>query len=240
MRKTLAMVLLGFLAACSSGETQRGPEPTASAPEFVNGGECVPDTEGLHPRAGCVTSAHGGGASLFIYAIVGNDDRPKRWRLRYEADDVEIDQPLEAGNPFSYPRAIGAIDVEGDGAQEWLIKTVDLASHGTNWQRLHLFVHDDDRFVPVRYEGEPLSVNVGGPSRLGEGARCDDGHFVLLRTEAQNRINTVWSFSERFFERKGAHVEFITRREGRLRLTGYNDPDLDPYYQLECGDFLYP
>ena len=216
------------------------PEATPLSPEFVNGGECAPDTEGLHPRAGCVTSTHNELATLYVYAIVGRDSRPKRWRVRFEADSMSIDQPLDAGNPFSYPRALAAIDVNGDGVVEWLIKSVDLAGHGTNWQRLEILVVEDESLEPVSFEGQPFYVNVGGISRMGEGARCDGNHFVLLRTEAENRKNTVWSFSERMLEIEGTKAKYVDRRSGELQLSDYNDPQLDPYYEVMCGSFVYP
>lgn len=208
--------------------------------EFVNGGECPPAPSDLGDDAGCFSQVGTARETVAVYALVGPDSRPLKWRIRYESDETRIDQPLKAGNPFSYPRAIGPIDVEGDGSREWLIKTVDLASHGTNWQRLQLFIIDGNRLSPLRYESEPLSINVGGTSRMGEGGRCDDGRFVLLRTEAEDRQNTIWWYSERVLQIDGFEATLITRREGELRLSDYNDPDLDPYYSVECGDFVYP
>ena len=235
------MIALCLLCACSSAAQREGaePSPVAALPEFVNGGDCVSD-QTIGPDAGCVTSTHNEDASLFVYAIVGNDSRPKRWRIRLDSDAGMIDESLTAGNPFSYPRALAAIDVNGDGTDEWVIKAVDLAGHGTNWQRLEIFVVEGDDLVPVTLEDELLFVNVGGTSRLGEGARCDGDHFVLLRTEAENRQNTVWSFSERMYEIRGSEATFVDRRDGELQLSDYNDPQLDPYYGITCGEFLYP
>ena len=234
----VALVAIGCFDSPSESEPRR-PTPEASVPEFVNGGECVPD-DTIGADAGCVTSTHNDDASLFVYAIVGEDSRPKRWRIRLDSDEGEIDEPLKAGNPFSYPRALAAIDVNGDGTDEWVIKNVDLAGHGTNWQRLEIFVVEGDDLVPVTLDDELLFVNVGGTSRLGEGARCDGEHFVLLRTEAENRQNTVWSFSERMFEIRGSEATYVDRRDGKLQLSDYNDPQLDPYYRITCGEFLYP
>ena len=234
------VALILALAGCSPDEATPSVTATPSPPRFVNGGDCLPDVDDLHPRAGCVTSTHTDDSSLFVYALVGKDDRPRGWRFRYRSDGREIDEPLEAGNPFSYPRAIAAIDVNADGIEEWVIKNTDLASHGTNWQRLELFTLLGDELVPVVLDGEPLWVNVGGPSRLGEGARCDDGRFVLLRVWAVNRQNTEWNYSERLYEIEGSKARFIRRREGELTLTDYNDPKLDPYYRLECDGYVYP
>ena len=236
----MCVFLLGSSCSESAPIADR-PRPTPSPSGFINGGPC-PETEfeRLGPRAGCVTFAHNADAALFVYALVDADSMPQRWRIRYETEGSEIDRPLDAGNPFSYPRAIAPIDVDGDGTDEWLIKAVDLAGHGTNWQRLQVFEVTDDDLVPLSFEGQPLFVNVAGISRMGEGARCEDRNFVLLRTEAENRQNTIWSYSERILRVTGATAELVDRREGRLRLSDYNDPDLDPYYRLECGDLVYP
>ena len=245
MRNLVLCLVFVALGACARTEAERPdasePSPTPPPVEFVNSGVCpAADLPSLGNRTGCVTTTHTDDATLFVYAIVDKQSFPLRWRIRYETDAVEFDGPLDAGNPFSYPRAIGAIDIDEDGSHEWVIKAVDLAGHGTNWQRLHIFVVDDSGLRVVTYEGQPLYMNVAGISRMGEGARCDGGRLVLLRTEARNRQNTVWDYSERVMELEGTKVELIRRREGVLRLTDYNDPKLDPYYRLECGDLVYP
>src|SRR5687767_2392616 len=205
MNRSLVFVLAAVLwVSCSDGEPSH-PLPTRSAPEFVNGGDCVPDTSNrLHPKAGCVTTTHGSSGALSVYAIIGRDSRPRTWRINLDTGSMVTDSELDAGNSFSYPRALAAVDINGDGAEEWLIKAVDLAGHGTNWQRLQIFVPDEEEDLePVTLDGGPFYVNVGGTSRMGEGARCDGRFFVLLRTEAENRQNTEWSFSERMFRIEG-------------------------------------
>lgn len=245
VRTLLSSVIVAvLLAGCSGAEPRRAVEPSLSPPpvDFVNGGVCVPDaTNRLHPKAGCVTTAHGTGGALSVYAILDRESRPRLWRINLDTGSVVSDTELEAGNPFSYPRALSAVDVNGDGEEEWLIKAVDLAGHGTNWQRLQLFLQtEDDDLEVLTVDGEPFYVNVGGISRMGEGGRCDGRTFVLLRTEAENRQNTVWSFSERRYEIRGSEAVFVDRRDGELQLSDYNDPQLDPYYRITCGDFLYP
>lgn len=121
-----------------------------------------------------------------------------------------------------------------------MIKAVDLAGHGTNWQRLQIFDVAADRLGPITYEGEPLYANVAGISRMGEGLRCENGRLVLLRAEAKDRRNTIWKYSERVLEITASKATLIDRREGTLRLSDYNDSDLDPYYQARCRDVVYP
>jgi hypothetical protein len=179
-----------------------------------------------------VTSA----GALTIYATLDQADIPTSWRVRVGS----VDQVLHAGNAFTYPRALAELDVDGDGLSEWLIKTFDLAGHGTNWQQLGLFVLRGGRLRQVRSEGEPFAVRVGGISRMGEGAACRDGAFVLMRAVARDRQNVRWEYSERTFRLAGSMVEETGRTDGILHLTDYNDPKLDPYYAIHCHGFSYP
>lgn len=236
--------MLIVLAACSSNEPEAGsapsPSPSSSA-TFINGGHCPPADSGDLPEyAGCVTIASNEEATVTVYAFLDKDSFPTRWMIRYGSGEEMFEDRLDAGNPFSYPRALAAIDVNGDGEDEWLIKNVDLAGHGTNWQRLELLVLEGDRLVPVTVDGELLYVNVAGISRMGEGARCEGGHFFLLRTWALDRQNTTWAYSEREYEIEGSEARLLDRHEGRLHLSDYNDPKLDPYYRLECEGYVYP
>lgn len=206
------------------------PSPTRA---FVNGGECPESaSDELPADSGCVTTA----GALSVYARLAGDGRPVSWHTSLDG----IDQRLEAGNAFSYPRAIAELDVVGTGEPEWLIKTYDLASHGTNWQQLGLFVLSGEGLEQVTYEGDPFPIRVGGISRMGEGARCVQDGLVILRTEAENRRNTRWSTSSTRYRIEGTRASKGRRLGGMLRLRGYNDPKLDPFYRFECGDFIYP
>lgn len=234
------VVVVVVLGGCASERPIDEVVPGAPSPSatFINGGPCPLADPSFPTDAGCVTTGEDG--ALSVYAILDEETFPRHWRIRLDAGGRVIDQPLEAGNRFSYPRAIAGIDINGDSVREWLIKAVDLASHGTNWQRLEFFVATDESLEPTTIDGEPLWVNVGGTSRMGEGARCDGEHFVLLRTEAENRKNTRWSFSERTYEIDGTEATLLDRRTGEHHLSDYNDPQLDPYYQVTCGTFVYP
>ncbi len=245
MRRLIFCLVLLLVGACADQVPQRnraanGPSPSVPEVDFIGGQKCPGARPDRDPATGCVTTSQGEQGTLSVYAIVGEDDLPREWRIRLETDQSLIDQVLKAGGRFSYPHAIAPMDVNSDGVEEWLIKNVDLASHGTNWQRLQLLTVEGDKLVPIRLEDEPFHVNVGGPSRMGEGARCDGEHFVLLRTWALDRQNTKWAYSERFYEVEGSAATFVERREGRYEVTDYNDPKIDPYYQVTCGSFVYP
>ncbi|MDQ5815795.1 MAG: hypothetical protein M3516_05830, partial [Actinomycetota bacterium] len=141
---------------------------------------------------------------------------------------------------FSYPRAVGASDVDGDGDQEWWVKVMDLAGHGAPWARLNLFFVTDDALTPLASGGKPLAINYGGISRFGEGAECNEGRLVLLRAEAQSPRNTRWTVSKRPFELRATTALPLERNEDSLTIEDYNDPDLDPYYRVACDGFIYP
>jgi hypothetical protein len=101
----------------------------------------------------------------------------------------------------------------------------------------NVFAYRDGGLRTVDYERSPLALNVGGISRLGEGIECIDGNLVLLRAEAQNTRNTRWSYSARVFAVDES--DFIERTTGRLTISDYNDPALDRFYGLNCGDLHY-
>jgi hypothetical protein len=236
-----AVAAMSFACSASEPSPRAAPSPTASSTDFISGGPCPPVDVGELPEdAGCVTSAEGSRATLVVYALVDDERIPRSWHIRLETDIGAIDQPLDAGNPYSYPRAIGAADVNGDGFEDWWVKANDLTGHGTPWQRANLFVQVLDSLALVTLEGEPLPINVGGISRLGEGATCRGGHLVLLRAEARNVRNTRWVYSERTYEIDGTRALLIRRTEDVLRLTDYNDPKLDRFYAIRCNGLRYP
>lgn len=91
-----ALSALLLLVTCSEPTSRREEASTTPTPaEFVNGGQC-PETDfaRLKDRAGCVTIAHNDDAALFVYAIVGNDSIPARWRIRYESERSGSTSPL--------------------------------------------------------------------------------------------------------------------------------------------------
>lgn len=232
VRWPLACVLL---AACSGGGDAAAPKPTIVDAEFVNGAECPPSRHGdLPDDAGCVSSAAREGERLRVYALLGRDMRPRLWRLHFVSGDGDVEQRLRAGNVTSYPRALGATDLDSDGTAEWWVKVRDYASHGAAWAGLHLFVFTGDALVPVEHEGAPLTVDFGGISRLGEGATCHDGRLVTLRVWARDRGNTKWWISERTYELDGTTARLAGKRRRSLVIESYSDPRLARNYRVEC------
>lgn len=238
------LVAMVLLVACSDGSpTLPGDPPASPSPSetaFSDQGVCPPSSDPALPaNAGCVTRVEEGSEILQVYGLLDDESLPRRWRARLTSDQGEIDRPLNFGN--DYPRAAGASDVDGDGRPEWWVKTANFASHGAPWSQLLLFFVRDGSLIPLRLEGEPLGINYGGISRLGEGARCRPGRLILLRAEAKNVRNTRWVTSERTFRIEGTKATLEGREEGVLRIDNYNDPDLDPYFMVDCyGTKLTP
>lgn len=249
-RKMVAAIALVCSIAGACGGDDAGvaaPTPTparspSDEPEFFSGGEC-PATPypGLPEGSGCVTSVADDGARLFVYALLDGKSKPRTWRVRLVEGSREIDQRLREANVWSYPRALGATDVEGDGRREWWIKVADYGSHGAAWGGLDVYLVRRGALRPITFEGRPLTVDFGGISRLGQGAVCRDGDLVLLRVWARDRQNTRWWVSERTLELDGGRARFAGRRQRTIVVDGYTDPDLVRNYRVEChGTTLTP
>lgn len=233
---TLAVALVA--AACAGDEGPREPAarvPEAADPEFINGGECPASRhEDLPAAAGCVSTVVNGDETLRVYAVLDEEAKPRAWRVRLDGGGRDVDQRLRAGNVASYPRAVGVTDLDDDGVPEWWVKTADYASHGAPWAGLSLFVADGSALARVTYDGEPLTINFGGISRLGEGAACRDGHLVTLRAWTLDRQNRHWKVSERRFRLAGATARLVDKKRYSLDVESYTDPDLQRNYRVEC------
>jgi hypothetical protein len=216
-------------------------------PEFVNGGVCRSVTDGiLLEEIGCVSGASGdfdgdgGGERVMVYARLAGG-RPESWSLRVELSGGPIVQPLEAGTGDSYPRVVGAADIDGDGQDEIFVKVLDQLYHSGATRVLNVFVLEGNDLALLRDEGEePLNLRVGGLSRFGEGVDCRRGEMVLLRGESTNRLHTLWRFSERHYRVTGARAHLLERTEGVLVADDYNDPALDAFFELRCGELSVP
>jgi hypothetical protein len=247
VRRLGVLVLVALLiGSCSEASPRAQDEPRPLPTDFTNGSTCERlEVSRLPENSGCATEVEddaagdGSPATLMVYALLDDDGYPRSWHTRLRTSSGTSDQPLDAGSRYSYPRAVGAEDVDGDGGSEWFIKTLDLGGHGTSWKQLNVYVLNGARLEVVTFEGEPLALRVGGTSRMGEGIGCHDGRLELLRAEAQNIRNTHWETSVRSFELDGSKASFVARTGGRLNLSDYNDPDLNPFYRLNCGELTY-
>lgn len=233
LRAGIGLVCL-LLASCDGGVSGGPAKKRMEDPPFVNGQECPASRHDDLPDAGCVSSVAEGGERLTVYALLDRRDKPRVWRMRYSSGGHSADIGLDAGNVTSYPRAVGVTDLDFDGEREWWVKVRDYASHGAAWAGLNLFVVRGDTLVPIEHEGEPLTIDFGGISRLGEGATCRDGELVALRVWARDRQNTRWWVSERTFRIAGARARLLGRRRVPLAIEDYADEDLARNYRVEC------
>ena len=243
---TLTLTVALVATACNEPTGSGSGKLASSLPEFSNGGLCDPfPTPDLPRDAGCITTVRGdvdgdgGGDALTVYARTADDQLPRSWRLRVQTRNQVIDRPLDAGTEFSYPRAVGAADVDGDERDEWFVKTLDLSGHGTAWLQLSLFTLQGGHISIVEYENRPLALRVGGVSRTGEGVACEDGGLMLLRAEARNVRNTRWDTSTRAFALDGGRARLLNRSTDTLKVEDYNDPALDAFYSLDCAELHY-
>jgi hypothetical protein len=236
--RTFVLVAV-LLAACSGESAPQPPEAEATSspsdPPFVNGSPCPASAHDELPEdAGCVSSVTGEGEQLLVYALLDPEDMPRRWRIRLSRDGEAVDQRLRAGNVTSYPRAVGVTDLNDDGDREWWVKTADYASHGAPWAGLSIFLATGDELARVTYKGEPLVVNFGGITKLGEGAVCRDGRLVVLRAWTLDRQNKHWRVSERTYELAGTRARFVGRTRRSFAVESYTDPDLVENYRVSC------
>lgn len=235
--------MLLSVTACDEGRLAERPSQdqvlnTASpGGTFVNRGRCPPAGVDLLPAgSGCVSSVANRDETLYVYASLDARGEPSSWRMHLDSPEGDIDQRLDAG--LDYPRAAGAVDLEGDGISEWFVKVTDYASHGAPWARLNLFINDGMSLVPLTLDGEPMAINYGGISRLGEGARCEPGGITLLRTEAQDPQNTRWRLIERRYRIAGTKAIFVDRTEETIKVDSYVDPQLRRYFHVECFEVV--
>ncbi|MFN2595352.1 MAG: hypothetical protein ABR579_10750 [Actinomycetota bacterium] len=232
----IGAVALTLLTACAHTVPHAQEKTSAVAPAatFVNGGTCEPTSEpGLPPNAGCVTSVTAARESVTVYALVDHG-RPSSWRIKLETPDGNEDQRLYGGTVTSYPRAVAVVDVDRDGDPDWWVKARDYTSHGAPWAGLYLFVQNGDSISPAEYQGKSLVIDFGGISRRGNGAICRDGDLLLLQADARDPHNRRWDTVQRRFALNGDRATLVDTVRGVLHISGYNDPDLDPYYEVQC------
>lgn len=236
------------------------PSPTSSSSVrsniFTSEDPCPPDDSATFgDDAGCVSSATGafdgapGDEELVVYARLDANGFPRSWHIAAVSEGrVTSRRYLQAANDITYPRVIGATDFDRDGDDEALVSVVHHPLHGVVAQDLALFVlGSDQRIVRLSSEGgeefKLTSFNIG---RLGEGARCEDidgderRELILTRLWSVDRQNRVWKSSERRYEWVGNKVRFVGRKTGTLRVSGYNDPALDPYFYVRCDEVHVP
>lgn len=258
----IAMILIASaLASCAparepvtSGSSR--PSPTTSNGNlFVSGEPCTGSSISfLPPRAGCVSLARADldgdqrEDTIAVYADVDARDLPTSWHIGFDLGSGRlISRMLNAGTEISYPKIVGATDIADDGRAEVFVTLVDHFLHGAVTHDLGLFALVDGDLRRVRQRGVgPFTFASVRFTRLAEGARCVDvlgderREFVTTRLWSVHRQNRLWRWSKRIYERVGRELVFRARRTGRLRVSGYNDPALDPFFEVRCDHVVLP
>ena len=264
----LSVVTL-LLAGCASDGTgtsdgavagSPSPEPSASPTArkhlFVTGEACEPDRSGTFgPRVGCVTSARGryddgpNDKEIAVHARVDAEGFPTSWHIALlEGGEVVSSSRVPVAGDVSYPAVIGATDFDGDGDDEAMVSIAQHPLHGIVGQDLALFVVGPaGRVRRVALEdGTPFKMTSFNIARLGEGARCEDvtgdglREVIVTRLWSVDRQNKTWRWSERRYEWVGDALRYLGRETGKLRVSDYNDPKLDPYFYVACDDVHVP
>ncbi|MGH2754877.1 MAG: hypothetical protein ACRDLB_10645 [Actinomycetota bacterium] len=247
-RSVLVLVCVLFCAGCDERSDGVPPGSVEASPApFDDGRGCPIDDSlpSLPSVAGCITAADGdadgdGSMETFVvYSRVDTDRIPRDWFIRVERSDGSVVEEIHLGPRADYQRVLGAADIQGDGTDEWLVVTRNLAGHGAAWRELSLYVMVANDLRVVTLEKQPIRLFVGGVSRTGEGVACRNGRLQLLRAEAQNIRNTRWDTSTRTYSIDGARARLLRRETAELSLSDYNDPDLDPFFSLLCGNVRY-
>lgn len=245
----------------TSGEvrsTSRAPSASPSPRQhlFVSGEPCETDESGLFgDPVGCVTRARGdfdddvAEEELAVYARVDAEGFPASWHIALvDGNSVSSTRKVPTAAEVSYPAVIGATDFDGDGDDEAMVSVAQHPLHGIVGQDLALFaVGSDDRVHRIALEdGSPFKMTSFNIARLGEGARCEDvagddrREVIVTRLWSVDRQNKVWKWSERRYAWRGNALRYIGRVTGKLRVTDYNDPKLDPYFYVACDEVHVP
>lgn len=264
-----SVVAFLLLAGCASdgrtrsgGATPRSPSPEpSSSPSprnhlFVSGEACAVDETGVFGEGtGCVTRA--GGAfdddpndeEIAVYARLDADGFPASWHIALVEDGaLSSSRRLPVPGEVTYPAVIGATDFDGDGEDEAMVSVVQHPLHGVVGQDLALFlVERNERVKRVTLaDGTPFKMTSFNIGRLGEGARCEDldadgrREVVVTRLWSIDRQNRVWRWSERRYAWAGHTLRYLGRGTGKLRVSDYNDPKLDPYFYVACDHVHVP
>ncbi len=156
-----------------------------------------------------------------------------------------MDGPELPSDENSYPRAIGAVDADGDGVDEVFVKVYDHLYHSGASPVVGIFRMEGSRLVRVRARGQgPLEISVGGIVNFGEGLECSDmtgdgrPDLVTLRVDEATDDSPHWV--KHVYAWRGTDVELVETLRGRLRVDGPTDPKIRRFYHLVCKELDPP
>ena len=270
-RRTLGICLMVpavacLLGACSASEQEPRsfPEKTTQRVESraYGGGEPCPRDD-KNRGVGCSSSVtgdfDGDGAhdTMRISAQLDRDGFPRAWTMEVSlASGTELSpaepwwpkQTAQAPPPdapwwVGYPEVLAALDADGDGSDEALVKLIEDVLHGGSIPKVALFAVREDALVQVARDGEPLAFAVGGVSNYGEGMRCPDedgdemSELVLVRVE--NAVSERPRWVRSIHEWTDGGLRHVRTRSGNMTRDGFPDPDIAAFYQLRCDGVVF-
>ena len=226
------------------------------------GGEPCPRDDGER-SVGCSSSVtgdfdgDGAGDTMLVSAQLDRDGFPRAWTMLVtlatgtKLSPTEPWWPEQTARPppqdapwwVGYPEVLAALDADGDGSDEALVKLVEDVLHGGSIPKVALFAVRDDALVQVERDGEPLAFAVGGVSNYGEGMRCPDAdgngtrELVLVRVE--NAVSERPRWIRSIHEWTAGGVRQVKTRSGHIAREGFPDPDITAFYQLRCDGVVF-
>lgn len=258
--KPFVLALLIFACASCAREDGRRAEGSAPPPPsprndlFVTGEPCADQSIEDAPT-GCATrvkanlDGRGPEEEILLYARLDAEGYPRSWHVALDDDDgLSSQRRVAMGSDVSYPRLIGATDVNRDGREEVFAVALEHFLHGAVTQDVALLVLTGGKEIErVRLAGEgALKLTNLRFARLAQGARCkdvvgDEGReLVSTRVWSVDRQNRTWRWSRRFYSLDGEVARFVERRAGKLHVSGYNDPALDAFFNIRCDNISVP
>jgi hypothetical protein len=207
----------------------------------------------LGQPAGCVTSVTAdldgdGRADRFsVYARLDSKDMPQSWQAlaflsRSRAPTADASVPTGQGVSYVYPRAMAAVDADGDGRAEAFVKLSAILYHGGGQKILGMYKVEGTEVVPVSVRGQRrLVFPIGGIGGYGDGAECVErsGAPLFVIRHIQRKPPSTWVWLERQYRWDGAELVLERIRRGTYPGTIYiSDEPVHHFYELRCGPLL--
>jgi hypothetical protein len=184
---------------------------------------------------------------FLVYATLRPNRKPDGWWIRAELSDGGATEPrtipygpAAGGVSYVYPRAVGAVDANGDGRDEVLVKLAAIIYHVAGQRIVGMFGLHDDGVVPVSLpDGSPLVFTTGGIASLGQGATClpDATPPAFVITRAQKVASPrQWRLTKFTYTWSGEGLIGPEESNRTLPFTlDFTDPRILRYYGLSCG-----
>ena len=240
--RTLVLVPLLLLAACSSGSTTPTPTPTAPAttpvttpvttPATTQAPSATPTTEA--PTAAPSPTPTGTATRVggFTDGDVDGDGRrdviqPGSTLLRVTLSSTGsvVTAPVHKEDPGA-PTLLGTGDVDGDGRAEVFLQTAEGAS--TEFATPYRF--DGTALRELQLDGGPARLGIGGSVTHGDGFRCTGG--LLEVRQAESTDGTTYTVRADRYAVQGAQL--VLKGSSTTKGT-QGSAAVESAYNADCG-----